>query len=154
MNGVKKNSIVVNILHLFYSTALSSGLNALALIVLAGYLQSYQYGLFSVALAFAMIMSYFTDAGLSDIVLREGAKQEVSHSRLLTSFYKKMRLLLLILTFAGGFLFIYIMNGENARLMQTALVLIIPMVTGVALQSIGTTYFQLVEKMQYYGLIG
>ncbi|MBA2176343.1 oligosaccharide flippase family protein [Halobacillus locisalis] len=150
--GGKKNSIVVNILHLFYSTALSSGLNALALIVLAGYLQSNQYGLFSVALAFAMIMSYFTDAGLSDIVLREGAKQEVGHSRLLTS-YMKMRLLLLILTFALGFFVIYIMNGDNAKLMQTAFVLIVPMVTGVALQSIGTTYFQLIEKMQYYGLI-
>ncbi|SDJ26558.1 oligosaccharide flippase family protein [Salimicrobium halophilum] len=152
MNPAKKNSIAVNIIHLFYSTALSSAINAIALILLAGYLQSHQYGLFSVALAFAMIMGYFTDAGLSDIVLREGAKQEVSLSRLMSS-YIKMRTFLLVVTFALGFLVIHLMNGDNTPLLHTAYALVIPMVTGIALQSIGTTFFRLTERMQYFGLI-
>ncbi|WP_026576791.1 oligosaccharide flippase family protein [Bacillus sp. UNC438CL73TsuS30] len=152
MEKTKKNSIAKNILHLFYSTALSSVLNAVALIVLASYLQSYYYGMFSVVLAFAMIMGYFTDAGLSDIVLREGSKKEVNPSILISS-YVKMRMGLLIATFLCGFLIIHISNSGNHELIQTAYFLIIPMVTGIALQSIGTTYFQLIEKMQYYGLI-
>ncbi|SIS62978.1 oligosaccharide flippase family protein [Salimicrobium flavidum] len=152
MNGIRKNSIALNIVHLFYSTALSSAINAVALILLAGYLQSHDYGMFSVALAFAMIMSYFTDAGLSDIVLREGAKQDVSLSGLMSS-YIKMRVFLLLLTFVFGFIIIYFMNNDNKELLRIAYTLIIPMVTGVALQSIGTTFFKLIEKMQYFGLI-
>jgi O-antigen/teichoic acid export membrane protein len=152
MGKSKKNSIAKNIIHLFYSTALSSVLNAAALIVLASYLQSYYYGLFSVVLAFAMIMGYFSDSGLSDIVLREGSKKEVNISILISS-YVKMRLGLLVAAFLCGFLIIHISNSGNQELIQTAYFLIIPMVSGIALQSIGTTYFQLVEKMQYYGLI-
>ncbi|MEO2073952.1 MAG: oligosaccharide flippase family protein [Bacillus sp. (in: firmicutes)] len=152
MDNSKKNSIGKNILHLFYSTALSSVLNATALIVLAYYLQSYYYGMFSVVLAFAMIMGYFTDAGLSDIVLREGSKKEVDPSILISS-YVKIRMGLLFATFLCGFFIIHISNSGHRELIQTAYFLIIPMVTGIALQSIGTTYFQLIEKMQYYGLI-
>jgi O-antigen/teichoic acid export membrane protein len=152
MEKTKKNSIAKNILHLFYSTALSSVLNATALIVLAYYLQSYYYGMFSVVLAFAMIMGYFTDAGLSDIVLREGSKKEVDPSILISS-YIKMRIGLLFVTFVCGFVIIHISNSGHRELIQTAYFLIIPMVTGIALQSIGTTFFQLIEKMQYYGLI-
>jgi O-antigen/teichoic acid export membrane protein len=151
-NKVKKNSIAKNIIHLFYSTALSSVLNAAALIVLAYYLQSYYYGMFSVVLAFAMIMGYFTDAGLSDIVLREGSKKEVNTSILISS-YVKMRMGLLVVTFLCGFLIIHLSNAGQREIIQTSYFLIIPMVTGIALQSIGTTYFQLIEKMQFYGLI-
>lgn len=152
MEKSRKNSIAKNIGHLFYSTALSSALNALALILLANYLQSYHYGLFSVALAFAMIMGYFTDAGLSDIVLREGSKKEVSISILISS-YIKMRGALLLGTFAVGFMLIVFLNPGNRELLQTAFYLIIPLVMGISLQSIGITYFQLMEKMQYCGLI-
>ncbi|MGV2621387.1 UNVERIFIED_CONTAM: oligosaccharide flippase family protein [Halobacillus marinus] len=148
----KRNSISINILHLFYSTALSSILNACALIILASYLQSSQYGLFSFILAFAMVMGYFTDAGLSNIVLREGAKQVVTQEVLLSS-YVKLRFLLLILTFFLGFITLHILYFDGPEIIQTGYLLIIPLVTGVALQSIGTTYFQLCEKMQYSGLI-
>lgn len=149
---MKKNSIAKNVIHLFYSTALSSAINASALIVLAYYLHSYNYGLFSVVLAIAMIMGYFTDAGLSGIVLREGSKKEVDTPILMSS-YIKLRFTLLLIVFIGGFLMIEIVHQNNQELVKTAYYLIIPMVTGVALQSIGTTYFQLVEKMHFFGLI-
>ncbi|MFP7297451.1 oligosaccharide flippase family protein [Neobacillus niacini] len=152
MEKSKKNSIAKNILHLFYSTALSSVFNGAALIFLAYYLQSYYYGMFSVVLAIAMIMGYFTDAGLSAIVLREGSKKNVNTSVLISS-YVKLRIGLLVLTFLFGFLFIHLSNSGHREIIQTAYCLIIPLVTGVALQGIGTTYFQLIEKMQYYGLI-
>lgn len=152
MKNKKGNSIAINIFHLFYSTALSSILNAGALIMLAYYLQSYHYGLFSVVLAFATIMGYFTDAGLSDIVLREGSAKGVDLPKVITS-YVKMRLLLLLLTFAIGFLLIEILHSSNTELIKTAYFLVFPMVTGIALQSIGITFFQLKEKMQYCGLI-
>lgn len=152
MKSSKGNSISTNIFHLFYSTALTSVLNAGSLILLAHYLQSYHYGLFSVVFAFAMIMAYFTDAGLSDIVLREGSIKGADVASVISS-YIKMRAVLLVVTFSIGFLIIEIMHSENAELTRMAYFLVLPMVTGVALQSIGITYFQLQEKMQYCGLI-
>ncbi|MEA3320217.1 MAG: oligosaccharide flippase family protein [Bacillota bacterium] len=152
MKSSKGNSISTNIFHLFYSTALTSALNAGSLILLAYYLQSYNYGLFSVVLAFAMIMAYFTDAGLSDIVLREGSMKGVNVPSVISS-YIKMRTLLLLVTFLIGFLLIEVLHSGNAELIRTAYFLVIPMVTGVAMQSIGITYFQLKEKMQYCGVI-
>ena len=150
MNG-KKNSIGLNVIHMFYSTVLSSVFNALALIILANYLESRSYGLLSVALAFAMIMSYFTDSGLSEIVLREGSKRKTSIQSVISS-YIKLRILLLGITFILGFIIIHLTN-TNEELIRTAYYLVIPMVMGVAMQGIGTTYFQLVEKMQYAGFI-
>ncbi|NGY76365.1 oligosaccharide flippase family protein [Bacillus megaterium] len=46
--------------------------------MLAQYLSAASYGRFSVALAFAMILGYFTDVGLSNTVLREGSKSELT----------------------------------------------------------------------------
>ena len=145
------NSIAMNILHLFYSTALASALNAGALIVLASYLQSSNYGMFSVALAFAMIMAYFTDAGLSKIVLREGSK-ETSDIGAVMSSYIKLRFIAFS-SVSVGFITIQFFHSENTMLLKTSYFLIIPFVIGVSMQSISSTYFQLVEKMQFSGII-
>ncbi|SDN07775.1 Membrane protein involved in the export of O-antigen and teichoic acid [Fictibacillus solisalsi] len=147
-----QNTIAKNIFHLFYSTALSSGLNALALIVLASYLHSYHYGLFSVSLALTMIMGFFTDAGLSEIALREGSKKEANLAVIIIS-YIKIRLLLLVATFLFGFIIIHFLHMGQGELLRTSHFLSVPMVIGIALQSIGTTFFQMTEKMQYIGLI-
>lgn len=146
------NSIAMNILHLFYSTALASALNAGALIVLASYLKSSNYGMFSVALAFAMIMAYFTDAGLSKIVLREGSKEKADIGVVMSS-YIKLRFILLLATFIVGFIIIQSLHSEDTMLLKTSYFLIIPFVIGVSMQSISSTYFQLVEKMQFSGII-
>ena len=152
MKNSNGNSIVMNILHLLYSTALASALNAGALIVLASYLKSSNYGMFSVALAFALIMAYFTDAGLSKIVLREGSKDKADIAIVMSS-YIKMRFVLLIATFIVGFIIINLLHSEDAMLLKTSYFLIIPFVIGVSMQSISSTYFQLVEKMQFSGII-
>ncbi|MFC0187290.1 oligosaccharide flippase family protein [Fictibacillus aquaticus] len=147
-----RNSIGRNIFHLFYSTALASALNAGALIVLAGYLQAEHYGQFSVALACAMILGYFTDSGLSEMALREGSKKNADVPGVLAS-YIKVRLLLLAASFLVGFVIIWLVYGGNSSLMMTAMVLCIPMVTGLALQSIAAAYFQMTEQMQYIGRV-
>ncbi|MGG3449609.1 oligosaccharide flippase family protein [Domibacillus aminovorans] len=152
MGHVRKNSIGKNVFHLFYSTAFSSGLNAFTLVVLANYLESSSYGMFSIALAFSLIMGYFTDVGMSVTMLREGSKKGISLSTVISS-YIKIRLVLLGVTFVGGFFFIQLLYQDQPELMQTMYYLIFPMVIGLTMQSISVTYFQLVEEMQYSGLI-
>ncbi|MDO6657816.1 oligosaccharide flippase family protein [Anaerobacillus sp. 1_MG-2023] len=152
MKTTTGNSIAMNILHLLYSTVLASVLNASALIILASYLKTSNYGMFSVALAFAMIMAYFTDSGLSQIVLREGSKENANIPVVMSS-YIKLRLFLLIATFLLGFIILNTLHSENAMLLKTSYYLIFPFVIGVSMQSIASTYFQLIEKMQFSGII-
>lgn len=152
MGVMKGNSIAENIFHLFYSTIFASVLNAATLIVLASYLNSYNYGLFSVVLAFAMILGYCTDVGLSRIVVRECADKDSDIPAIFTS-YLKLRLGLLVISLAVAFVLLHVFYTQNQELITTAYYLVIPMVTGLMLQSIGTVYFQVKEKMQYSGLI-
>ncbi|MCM3717690.1 oligosaccharide flippase family protein [Fictibacillus phosphorivorans] len=152
MKEWRPNSISKNIFHLFYSTAAASFINALVLIYLASYLEAYHYGMFSVALASAMIMGYFTDAGLTEIAIREGSKKDADVTAVLSS-YIKVRALLLLITLIGGSCFISFFYSNNQELINVAYFLSIPMVVGLALQGVGTMFFQLVRKMQYIGII-
>ena len=107
--------------------------------------------MFSIALAISLVMGYFTDVGLSVTVLREGSKKESNLEAIISS-YIKVRIVLLISIFLCGFMVIHLIY-ENQELIKTMYYLIIPMVLGLSLQSVGITYFQLVEKMQYLGII-
>ncbi|WMX54266.1 oligosaccharide flippase family protein [Peribacillus sp. R9-11] len=146
----KKNSIFKNIIHLFYSTILSNVLNAITLILLANYFNSKNYGIFSVALALAMIMNFFTDLGVSNTFLREGSKK----GNLGTTFssYIKIRVVCLLLSFLVFFVGIHILYQEQ-QILYMIYSLMIPMVIGLAIQSIGITYFQLTERMQFIASI-
>ncbi|MCA0149772.1 oligosaccharide flippase family protein [Rossellomorea vietnamensis] len=148
----KRNSIMKNVFHLFYSTALSSMMNAAALIVLASFINKGVYGKFSVVLAFAMIMAYMAEAGLNQIVLREGAKKEASVTAIMASFIK-LRLLLTAFSLLIGFLLIHWWYQGDKEFIILSYALILPLVIGISMQSISITYFQMKEKMQYSGYI-
>ncbi|MFB4160399.1 oligosaccharide flippase family protein [Geomicrobium sp. JSM 1781026] len=150
--SITRNRILINIWHLLYGTTTAALLNALALVVLASYLQAHDYGVFSVVLAVAMIAGFFTDVGLSDIVLREGAKKQNEHAKLFVSFVK-LRLLFLLISVVAGFLFIHFMYYSEQEIVLTSYYLLLPMIIGVTAQSIASTYFQLYEKMQYISYI-
>lgn len=148
--NTKKNSIIKNIVHLFYSTILSNVLNAATLILLANYFNSKNYGIFSVALALAMVMNFFTDLGTSNTFLREGTKKE-NLGRTFSS-YIKIRLVCSLLTFFVFFAGIRILYQEQ-QILYMIYSLMFPMVIGLAMQSIGITYFQLIERMQFIASI-
>lgn len=145
-------SIGKNIFHLFCSTAFSSGLNALTLILMANHLDAGYYGMFSIALAYAMVMGYFTDTGMSVSVLREGSKKKSDISAVLVS-YIKIRLVLFLLTLVvGGSIIHFTYKGESLMI-NMIYALVFPMVLGLTLQGIGITYFQLMEQMHRLGMI-
>ncbi|WP_152549405.1 oligosaccharide flippase family protein [Geomicrobium sp. JCM 19038] len=148
----QKLSIVANVLHLLYGTAASAILQAIALLLLASYLQAHDFGVFSVALAMAMIMGYFTDAGLGDLVLREGSKKAVVIQTLIVS-YVKIRLLFLILTFSVGLSVVWLLYSVQQEVFHLSVALILPIVIGLMFQSIASIYFQLIERMQYMSVI-
>lgn len=144
-------SIVSNVIHLLYSTILSRILFAAALIVLAQYLNAREYGMFSVALAFSMVMGFFTDAGVSNTVIRESSKKGANILNLLSS-YIKLRLILLLGTLFVSVIIIELFY-EKEGLKEVFYYMLVPVITGLALQNISITYFQMVEKMHNVGLI-
>lgn len=124
--------------------------NASTLILLANYFNSKNYGIFSVALALSMIMYFLTDLGVSNTFLREGAKRETLHAKL--SSYIKIRLACLFITLLVSSVVIHILYQEQQTIYMMYS-LMIPMVIGLTLQSIGITYFQLTEAMQFIASI-
>jgi O-antigen/teichoic acid export membrane protein len=146
----QRNSVFKNIIHLFYSAILANILNAATLILLANYFNAKNYGIFSVALALAMIMHFFTDLGVSNTFLREGTKKGTLSVTIAS--YIKVRLICLLSAFIIFSASIHVFYQE-ILVLYMMYSLIIPMVIGLTMQSIGITYFQLTERMQFIASI-
>lgn len=141
-----KSSIFKNIFYLFFSTAFTRALNAFSIIILADYFGAEKYGMFSVAVAFAMVAGYFTDVGLSNTVLREGSRQEKGLEVIIAT-YIKIRLALLVLTLLVSGLIIYYFYTNDA--LKTVMYIVVFLtVIGLSMQSISVVYFQLKEQMK------
>lgn len=144
-------SILNNIVHLFYSTILANLLQAISLIALANFFNAQNYGMFSVAIAFTFVMLFFTDLGISNTFLREGAKDGVNLGEIVSS-YIKIRMLLLIFISVIGYITIhYVYDDQNLIYMMLNVIFL--MLTGITWQNIGISYFQLMERMKYIALI-
>ncbi|OOR05102.1 sugar translocase [Bacillus cereus] len=144
-------SILNNIVHLFYSTILANLLQAISLIALANFFNAQNYGMFSVAVAFTFVMLFFTDLGISNTFLREGAKDGVDLGTIVSS-YIKIRMLLLIFISVIGFIAIHYVY-EDKKLIYMMLNVMFLMLIGLTWQNIGIAYFQLMERMKYIALI-
>ncbi|MDP7977896.1 oligosaccharide flippase family protein [Bacillus sp. WLY-B-L8] len=140
-----------NIIHLFYSTIFANLLNAMSLIVLANFLGAKNYGMFSVSLGVTMIMFFFTDLGISNTFLQEGVKQEENFNILVSS-YVKSRIIFLIVNCIICYVGIHIFYNEK-EFVNILEGLLFSMLIGLTLQSIGVTYFQLIEEMKYIAAI-
>lgn len=95
-------------------------------------------------------MNFFTDLGVSNTFLREGTKLE-NLGRTFSS-YMNLRIVCLLVTFIVFFFAIKVLYQEQ-DVLYMIYSLMIPMVIGLAMQSIGITYFQLIERMQFIASI-
>lgn len=145
------NRVIKNIMYLLFSNVLIRALSALATILVARYLGANDFGLLSIALAFASITGYFTDLGLTHTVMREGTKEHASLNVLMSSFFK-MRMLLSLITIAASVALFYILY-DDTYFISILCWTVIPTIIGAALQGTGAVYFQIIEKMHYTSII-
>ncbi|WP_282173953.1 oligosaccharide flippase family protein [Cytobacillus firmus] len=143
--------ILKNSGYLFISNILTRVLNAVSVIILAGYIDSKGYGMFSVALAFAYVAGYFTDTGLVNTFIREASKPNIKLSIIISS-YIKLRIVLLVVTIGISIIIINLFYNDGS-LLKIMYYLCIPMIIGLTLQSIGTAYYQIKEQMGFIALI-
>ena len=68
--------------------------------------------MFSVAIAVTFVMLFFTDLGLTNTFLREGAKDGVDLGKILSS-YIKIRMILLIFISIIGYIAIHYMYADS-----------------------------------------
>jgi O-antigen/teichoic acid export membrane protein len=143
--------LLQNVIYLFSSNVLVRLINALVTIAVAKYLGSQDYGYLSVAIAFSMLASFFTDLGLNNTVIREGTKPKIDLSILMSTFIKVRLILALLITIISILIIetFYI----NYRLQLILYWIVLPTIWGFAIQSVGSIYFQIIQKMKYTAFI-
>ncbi|TFJ71978.1 oligosaccharide flippase family protein [Carnobacterium maltaromaticum] len=144
-------TVIYNVMYLFFGNVFTKLLAAVATILYARFSGASEYGILSVALAFAAIVSYFTDAGISQTTIREGTKPDADISSIMFA-YTKIRLFLFFGVTLFSIVFINIFYSDPVT-RSTILFLTVPTLLGALAQGIGITYFQIIEKMKYVSLI-
>jgi O-antigen/teichoic acid export membrane protein len=146
-----KIEIFKNATYLFASNVVVRLFGAATSILIARYLGPSEYGVLGVALAFAGIVAYFSDIGLSSTLIREGTKDGADLPRLLGT-YLKIRLL-----FAVGvtiiFLIVIQLFYKELYFRNILYWIVLPTVFGAVIQGIGVAYFQVTEQMKYSAFI-
>jgi O-antigen/teichoic acid export membrane protein len=140
-----------NATYLFVGEVVARFLTAVVSILVARYLGAARYGILSTALAFCAIVGFFTDAGLTHTLIREGTKPNSDTSRLLGGALK-LRLFFAAGTTLATIILIAILFTEPSLRLVIYLVGM-PMIWGGALQGLGISYFQMVQEMKYVALI-
>jgi O-antigen/teichoic acid export membrane protein len=142
--------IVKNATSLFLGDVGVRLVTALATIILARYLGAEDFGAISLGIAFASVVGYFTDAGLTHTMIREATRPTADLPELLSSGFK-LRLLFAAATTVVSTVIISIVYPEP-HLQRVVLLVVAPTIWGGALQASGNVYFQIIQEMQYIAL--
>ncbi|HFJ9488409.1 oligosaccharide flippase family protein [Bacillus cereus] len=143
--------ILKNASFLFIGNVMVRMLTAISAIVVARYLGAEHYGILSIALIFSTFTSSMTDLGLTHTFIREGIKSEKDISKLLNS-YLVARLCICVCSSIIIFILVSFMYRQE-EIRNVILLMVIPTIFGAALQSVGTVYYQTIEKMKFTAII-
>lgn len=125
--------------------------SAVVAILVARYLGPEQYGVLAVALAVLGIAAYFTDLGLTPVMIREGTKPGTDLSQLLSGTLRLRLWFALATTLVMLLLAWFYYPSATVRLV--ILVVVLPGIWAGVFRGIGTGYFQMTQEMQYVALI-
>jgi len=143
--------IVKNAVYLLVSDVGIRLISAAVAVLVARYLGPEQYGVLAVALALLGVAGYFTDLGLTPVMIREGTKPGANFPQLLSG---TLRLRLL---FAGVTTLVMVLVAwfyyPSSTVRLVILVVVIPGIWAGVFRGIGAGYFQMVQEMHYVALI-
>lgn len=145
-------TIIKNSSYLLLSFSLERVLTVIAFIFLARYLGNEEFGILSVAMAFAAVAGYFTDVGLTDTVIRESSKTDADLTVIISSCFK-VRMVLSTVAACISIFIITILYRSNAQLQFVMYWIVLPTIFGAALQGVAQTYFQAVQKMEFIAIL-
>lgn len=148
---MNRKKIFLNASYLFVGNVLVRLVSALAAILVARYLGVEDYGLLGVALAFATVVGYFTDLGLTHTLIREATRPKAVINTLMSSFFRARLTLAGFVTIFSLIIIRQLYSDEYFRYVLYWVV--IPTIWGAALQGVGAAYFQVIQQMQYTALI-
>jgi O-antigen/teichoic acid export membrane protein len=140
-----------NAMYLFFGNVLVRFLSAASTILIARHLGAEDYGILSIALAFASVAGYFTDMGLTHTLIREGTKKDASIPILMSSFFR-VRIVFSILTIVIALAIVEALYSDE-YIVRIHYLVLIPSIIGSALQLMGAAYYQMIEKMHLTALI-
>ncbi|BAU28091.1 O-antigen/teichoic acid export membrane protein [Aneurinibacillus soli] len=146
-----KKNVFINVVYLLFSHVFIRLFTALAAIAVARYLGAEQYGMIGIGVALIGISNYFTDLGVSQTLIREATKEQADLSLLLSGYIKTR----MVLTLVTAIILLVMIEAvyQNELLRQVLYYMVVPSLFGSALQGIGNTYFQVIQKMKYTALL-
>ncbi|NMO79574.1 oligosaccharide flippase family protein [Bacillus sp. UniB3] len=118
---------------------------AVVTILLARYIGASDYGAFSIAIAIATVMAYFTDAGLSNTFIREATKPNINIDSLVNS-YLKIRLCFAVVSIIISFFIIHFFY-DDTNIQSLIGWVVYPTIIGCSFMGVGVSYFQAKESM-------
>jgi O-antigen/teichoic acid export membrane protein len=148
MNG---KLIFKNASYLFVGNVLIRFITAFATILIARYFGAYDYGILSIALAFAAVAGYFTDLGVTHTLIREATKKDANLPILMSSFLRT-RIILAILTIIITIVIVEVFYSDSF-LKKIIYVVVLPTIFGAGLQGVGAAYFQVTQQMHFTAII-
>lgn len=140
-------NVLYNVVYLFCGNIVTKLLGAVATMIFIRYSGATNYGILSIALAFSAIVVFFTDAGISQTTIREGTKKDADLSTIMYS-YTRVRLFLFLIVTLASIVFVLVVYNDDPGKKYAILALTIPALFGGLMQSIGMTYFQIIERMK------
>lgn len=125
-------------------------ISAAAAVFVARYLGPELYGILAVALAFAGVAGYFTDLGVTQVMIREGTKPGVNIPHLLAGALR-LRILLALGTMVGSSLVVWLCY-PSSTLRLVILVVTVPTIWAGVFRGVASAYFQMIQEMRYTAL--
>ncbi|WP_449537826.1 flippase [Ferdinandcohnia sp. Marseille-Q9671] len=146
------NLILKNASYLFVSNAGIRLITALVSILIARYLGAEDFGILSIAMAFASVAAYFTDLGLSQTFIREATKDKKVDLPNLVGSHIKIRAIFVISVSILLFILVELLY-DDPFLKQIIYFTVYPSIIGASMQGVGVVFFQATQKMQYTAFI-
>ncbi|OKP87582.1 oligosaccharide flippase family protein [Paenibacillus sp. P32E] len=143
--------ILKNAFYLFFGNISVRVILAIVTILFARNIGPDEYGIFAVAIAFSNIVAYFTDSGLTNTFMREATKEKANITKLISSYFR-VRLVLALLAIVFSYFFINSFYSDP-NIIKIINLIVYPTIIGVALQGVGTVFFQANERMQFSAAI-
>jgi len=126
-------------------------ISTLVTILVARYLGPEEFGVLAVALAFSGVASYFTDLGVTHVMVREGTKPGAEMGRLLSGALH-LRLTMALFTTLGVVILVPLIY-PSPLLWQAVLLVTLPTLWAGVFRGIGASYFWISQEMEYVALI-
>jgi O-antigen/teichoic acid export membrane protein len=142
---MSKLLIARNAAALMLSDVVIRALSAVGVVLVARSLGPRSYGILSVAIAFASIVAYLSDLGLTHLTLQQAARPDADLGAILGTVFRVRMALVVVVVLMSVAAIVVLYPDPEQRFVMLAVVL--PTICGVAMQGFAASYFWATQEL-------